>query len=175
MQRVFHFVLAAALAAPALVAQNDSTIQAAVEKALKGHPFQNLQFSVQDRVVALSGSVDLYVVKIDAEQRVSRVQGIEAIRDQIQIAGPEISDPQLQTELEKSLQTADHPVYIKVHNGVVMLGGYADRRFHAAAVATIMQTRGVKGLHDVLETDKASPFGGSWSSAAPPIGGLSTR
>ena len=175
MPRLFHFFLAAALAASALLAQTDSTIQSSVQKSLSGHAFRNLQFSVENSVVTLSGPVDLYVTKIDAEQRVACVKGIQAIRDEIQIAGPRIADAALQAELAKLLQLDRHQAYVQVRNGIVTVGGRADRDFHFFAIAVIMQTRGVRGFHDVLEADKSSPLSASWPSTAPDVGGLSTR
>ena len=183
MKKPFRLVLAAALVVPVLSAQSgtlsDTKIQLSVQKALKSRRFMSLQSSVQDGVVTLRGSVALYSVKLDAERRVSRVRGIQAIREEVHIAGPEIPDRQLQAELEKNLgldkdpRTAYRRVYVEVKNGVVTLGGYADRRFRIFAIATVAQTRGVKGLHDVLEPGRSSPLDSMWPSGAPDVGGVS--
>ncbi len=177
MTRVLHLALAAALIAPTLSARSDTVsdakIQAAVQKTLKGRPFKNLQPSVQAGVVTLRGSVDLYSAKVDAKRRVGRLRGIEAVRDEVQIVGPEVTDQNLQARLEKNLQIAGRRIYVQVKQGVVTLGGFGDRRFHLFAIAIIGQTPGVKGFHDVLEPGRMSPLDSMWPSAAPAVGGLS--
>jgi len=48
--------------------------------------------------------VDLYEYKLDADKRVHKVKGISAVRNEIQVAGPTISDDQLKTKLVEKLQ-----------------------------------------------------------------------
>ncbi|MGA9673501.1 MAG: BON domain-containing protein [Terracidiphilus sp.] len=173
MRGTLLFALAAFLVLPAAFAQNDGAIQVSVQKALKGSSFRNLRASVQDHVVTLTGSVDLYLARINAERRVSRVRGIQAIRDQIQISCPEIPDRQLQTNLEKKLATDRRSIYVEVHNGVVTVGGHAARNLHVFVIETIVQTKGVKGFHDVIEPG-GSALDNEWPNAAP-IGSVSTH
>ncbi len=173
MTRLLGFAFAAALALPAAFAQENSAVQAAVQKSLRSSAFKNLQTSVQNGTVTLTGSVDLYVAKLNADRRVSRVHGVTAIRDEIQIAGSEIPDSQLQAQLENKLAVGRQTIYVKVHRGAVTVGGHADSSLHAFVIAAVIQTKGVRGFHDVIEAG-GSPLQGEWPSAAPPIGGLST-
>ena len=91
-------IVAAALAMPAVFAQNDSETQAAVQKALSASRFKGIQASVQSGVVTLTGTVDLVATKINADQKVHHVHGVSAVRNDIQVAGSEMPDAQLQAE-----------------------------------------------------------------------------
>ena len=52
--------------------QNDSRIQAELTKSLSNKRFKDVKTSVQDGVVALTGTVEVYGVKADAEKEGSQ-------------------------------------------------------------------------------------------------------
>ena len=85
MKKAFALLIAAALAVPAVFAQNDPEIQGSVQKSLSGSRFKDIQVSVQGGVVTLSGTVDLVATKLNADQKVRHVKGVGAIRDDIQV------------------------------------------------------------------------------------------
>jgi hyperosmotically inducible periplasmic protein len=167
MKKVFVLFIAAALAVPAVFAQNDSDIQAGVQKALNGSRFKGIQASVQGGVVTLSGTVDLVATKLSADQKVRHVKGVGAIRDDIQVnSGAEVPDQQLQQKLQKAITydmvgygtTAFDAITVQVQGGVVQLGGHAYGPVDASdAVAIVENTRGVRDVINNIEVDPVSP------------------
>jgi len=167
MKKVMMFIVAAALAVPAVFAQNDSETQASVQKALSASRFKGIQASVQGGVVTLTGTVDVFAKKMDADQKAHHVHGITAVRNDIQVEGGEMSDQQLQQKLQKAI-TYDMVGYgtvpfdaisIQVENGVASLGGHAYGPVDASdAVAVVANTKGVRDVIDNIQIDPVSPM-----------------
>lgn len=165
MKKITVSILAAALAVPAAFAQND--VQSSVQKALGGSHFKSVQANVENGVATLTGTVDLYSDKMQAENKVRHVKGIQAIRDEIQVAGPEVSDQQLQVKLVNTISSsligyvpvAFQAISVEVQNGVVQLGGHAAGPIAASdAVAAVENTKGVKDVIDNIQIDPLSPM-----------------
>ncbi len=166
MKKVMIFLVAAALAVPAVFAQNDSETQAAVQKALSASRFKGIQVSVQGGVATLSGTVDLVATKINADQKAHHAKGVTAVRNVIQVAGSEIPDSQLQQKLQKAITydmvgygtTPFDAITVQVQNGVATLGGHAYGPVDASdAVAIVANTKGVKDVFDNIQVDPVSP------------------
>jgi len=166
MKKALLVILAAAVAMPVAFAQNDSDVQASVQKALSGSRFKGIQASVQGGVVTLSGTVDLVANKINADQKTHHVKGVKAVENEIQVAGNEVPDQQLQAKLQKAV-TYDMVGYgtapfdaisVQVQNGVATLGGHAYGPVDASdAVAIVANTKGVKDVVDNIQIDPVSP------------------
>jgi osmotically-inducible protein OsmY len=167
MKKVFMFVIAAALVVPAVFAQNDSETQAAVQKALGSSRFKGIQASVQNGVATLTGTVDLVATKINADQKVHHVKGVTAVRNDVEVAGAEVPDQQLQQKLTKSI-TYDlwgnvpiqfQAITVQVQNGVATVSGHAAGPVAAAdAIAVVANTKGVKDVVDNIQVDPVSDF-----------------
>lgn len=167
-----RFFLAAALAASlsvsvAVAQQSDADLQAAVQKSLGNSSFKNVQISVQNGEVTLSGSVDLYDAKARADQKAHHVKGIQGVRNDIQVAGADVPDAELQDKLVKAVSydrvgygtTPYNAISVAVQNGVVTLGGYAYGPMDAAsAVALVENTKGVKDVIDEITINPPSPM-----------------
>lgn len=174
MRSVKTAALAAALAAglaclplPALGAgaQDNSNLQSEIQKKLDKKQFSHVKAEVDGSgIVTLTGSVDLYEYKVDAEHRAAKVKGVTGVRDQIQVAGPTIPDQQLQEKLVEKLQydrvgygNEFNAISVNVQDGVVTLGGhartYVDRD---SAVALASTFPGVKQVNDDIEVDPTS-------------------
>jgi hyperosmotically inducible protein len=168
MKAFAAFALAAALAVPAAFAQsNDAELQQAVQKALHGSQFKNVQESVQNGTVTLTGSVDVVASKLAADQKVHHVKGIQAVSNQIQVSGAEIPDQELQAKLNKAITSelwGNVPVQfqaigVQVQNGVATVSGHAAGPVAAAdAMAVVENTKGVKDVIDDLQVDPVSDF-----------------
>ena len=165
MKRILLLSLAAALAMPAAFAQ--SNVQSSAQKKLSSSQFKNVHVQVQNGVATLTGTVDLYATKANAEQKVRHVDGVQAIRDEIQVSGPEISDQQLQKKLIDKISysllgyvpVAFQAISVQVHNGQVILGGHAAGPIAASdAVAAVQNTKGVKDVIDNIQVDPVSPM-----------------
>jgi hyperosmotically inducible protein len=146
-------------------AQSDSSAASAVMSKLDKKQFKNVKAAVDSSGVAtLSGSVDLYEYKMDADRRVHKVKGVNAVRNEIEVAGPTVSDQELQQKLGEKL-TYDRVGYgnlfnsitIGVHDGVVMLGGHARTDVDKdSAMALVAMYPGVKDVNNEIEVDPVS-------------------
>jgi hyperosmotically inducible protein len=146
-------------------APNDSRIQAELTKSLSNTKFKNIQASVQNGVVSLTGSVKVYAVKADAEKKARKVKTVSAVRDDIQVAGPAVPDQVLERKLMGKIQsdrigygtTTFNAISIGVENGVVTLGGTAygpvDKE---TALIDASYTAGVKDVVDHIQVDPVS-------------------
>jgi len=166
MKRAMLLILAAALAMPVAFAQNDSDLQASVQKALSGSRFKGIQASVEGGVVKLSGTVDVVANKISADQKVHHVKGVKAVENDIQVSGGEMSDQQLQMKLQKAINSelwGNVPIQfqaitVQVQNGVAVVGGHAAGPVAAAdAMAVVENTKGVRDVVDNIQVDPVSP------------------
>jgi hyperosmotically inducible periplasmic protein len=146
-------------------AQDNSNLTSDIQKKLDKKQFSNVKAEVDGSgIVTLTGSVDLYEYKADAERRAGKVKGVKGVRDDIQVAGPDIPDQQLQQKLVEKLQydrvgygNEFNAISVSVQNGVVTLAGhartYVDRD---SAVALASTFPGVKQLDDDIEVDPTS-------------------
>jgi osmotically-inducible protein OsmY len=165
MKKALLCLVAAALALPVVLAQNDSETQAAVQRALTASRFKGVQANVRGGVVTLTGTVDLLDTKLNADSKVRHVHGIRALRDTIQVNAPEISDQQLQGKLEKTIAyrllgyvpVEFQAITVEVHDGVVTLGGHAAGGIAVSeSITAVENTKGVKDLIVRTQVDPAS-------------------
>ncbi len=163
---VFSGMLAALPLSSFAGAQSDSDAAAkAVMSKLDKKQFKDVKASVENGVATLTGTVDLYEYKVDADKRVHHVKGITAVRNDIQVAGPTISDQELKSKLQEKLAydrvgygtTAFNAIGVDVHNGDVTLGGHAYSDVDKdSAVALVSTFPGVKDVTNEIEVDPVS-------------------
>jgi osmotically-inducible protein OsmY len=160
--------LAAWAQAPAAQANDgqDAQARADLAKLLKGKQFREVQSKVDDGVVTLTGSVPEYFDKVDAEKRAKKSPAVVSVVNQIVVAGPEVSDPELGQKLAGKLAydpegygtIAFDALTVGVQQGVVTVGGFVvDPRDHDSAIALISTYPGVKGLVDHIQVAPPSP------------------
>ena len=109
---------------------NDGQVQADVMKALDNKRFKDVKVSVHNGVVILTGTVDLYSAKQDADNRAHHRKDVKGVENQIQVAGPVVEDVTLRNKLAEKLAydrvgygtTAFNSFTIGVENGAVTLG-----------------------------------------------------
>jgi osmotically-inducible protein OsmY len=153
-----------AMAAPTTVGRYDQQIQQAVSRKIQETgKFQKVNSSVEDGIVTLTGTVDLYQDKLDATSKVKKTANVSGVRNDITVAGETVPDSKLQQKLAKQLAYDrvgyfDNPfnyLAVTVKDGVVTLSGdvyWAVPR--DSAMATIARTSGVK---DVVSEVKVLP------------------
>lgn len=161
--------LAMSMAVPSAMAEsapNDTRIQAELTKTLSNKQFKDVQASVQNGIVSLTGTVNVYGVKADAEKKAHKVKAV-AVRDDIQVVGPAVPDQVLQRKLIGKIQsdrigygtTTFNAISVGVENGVVTLGGTAygpvDKDY---AIGDASYMAGVKGVVDNIQVDPVSMF-----------------
>ena len=153
------------LAAWSAPAQDDSGIAGAIQKKLGAKQFSNVKVTVDSNGIAdLTGSVDLYEYKVDADKRAHKVKGVAGVKNDIEVAGGNVSDEDLKKKLAEKL-TYDAVGYghmfdaitVNVQDGNVTLGGhvhnYIDRD---SALALCSTYPGVKQVNDEMEVDPTS-------------------
>jgi hyperosmotically inducible periplasmic protein len=148
-------------------AAQDSPAAADAQARLNKKQFNNVKVTVDANGVAtMTGTVDLYEYKQDADKRVHKAKGVTAVRDDIQVAGPAVSDNQLKSKLVEKL-TYDRVGYgnvfdaisVDVQNGVVTLAGHAlDYPSKDSALGLVSTYPGVKDVVDNIQVEPASPM-----------------
>jgi hyperosmotically inducible periplasmic protein len=98
-------LLTATLAAQTVsAARYDNQIQTAVTQKLAARKqFGNVQSSVEDGIVTLAGTVDLYERKLDAAKLVRKTASVQGVRNLITVAGANVPDEQLEQKLAQKL------------------------------------------------------------------------
>jgi osmotically-inducible protein OsmY len=161
-------VLGATLAAQATASTRyDNEIQTAVTRKLAAKDqFHNVQPSVEDGIVTLAGTVDLYQRKLDAAKLARKISNVQGVRNLIAVAGPNVSDAQLEQKLAEKLRyvragydsTFDY-FALSVKDGVVTVVGQ-DRTGvgRDEALANIYSMPGVKDVIANVSLEPVSPM-----------------
>jgi hyperosmotically inducible periplasmic protein len=155
------------LAAAPAAARYDNQIQINVEKKLAAKSqFHDVKSSVEDGIVTLSGTVDLYQQKLDAAKATRKVSKVQGVRNLIDVAGANVPDVQLAQQLARKLtyvrvgydNTFDY-FALSVKDGVVTVIG-EDRTGvgRDEALAEVYSQPGVKDVIDEIAIAPASPF-----------------
>jgi osmotically-inducible protein OsmY len=144
--------------------QSDNPAAADAAARLNKKQFKNVTVSVDNGVATLSGTVDLYEYKADADKQAHKAKGVSAVRNMIQVAGPEVSDATLQAKLGEKLAydrvgygNVFNAITLQVQNGVVTLGGHARTDVDKdSALALVSTYPGVKDVVSEIEVDPVS-------------------
>ena len=146
---------------------NDEQIQADVMKALDSKRFKDVKTSVKNGVVILTGTVDLYSAKLEADNKAHHRKNVKGVQNLIEVAGPTVEDVTLRDKLAEKLiydrvgygTTAFNSFTIGVQNGVVTLGGTAyGPTDKDSAVSLVANYPGVKDIVDNIEVAPVSPM-----------------
>ncbi len=156
------------MTAMASTGRYDPQIQQAVShKIQESKQLQKVNSSVEDGIVTLTGSVNLYQDKLDAAKKVKNIANVSGVRNDIVVAGPNVPDSQLQQKLSKQIaydrvgyfDNAFNYISVKVNNGVVTLTGdtyWGVPRDDAMSMAA--RTPGVKDVVDDVKILPTSTF-----------------
>jgi hyperosmotically inducible protein len=166
-------LLAVAVLGATLVAQTasatryDNQIQSTVTHKLAAkRQFSSVKSSVEDGIVTLTGTVDLYQRKLDAAKLARKTSNVAGVRNLITVAGPNVPDAQLEQKLARKLRyvregydnTFDY-FALGVKDGVVTVEG-ADRTGvgRDEALADIANMPGVKDVVANISVEPTSIF-----------------
>ena len=140
-------------------ATRDQLVSQKVARELaKQDRFHSINLEVEDSIVVLSGTVDLYIDKVDAENKVKKAEGVDGVRNHIAVEAGKMSDAELQETLATKLRY-DRVGYgimfnnltVAVAEGKVTVGGtvrdYPDRN---SAIAIVETTPGVRAVADEI-------------------------
>lgn len=141
--------------------------QAASHKINDAKHMQNVNSSVEDGIVILTGTVGLYEDKLDAAKKVKKLPHVTGVRNDITIAGENVPDAQLQKKIAKQLaydrvgyyDNTFNYVAVDVKDGVVTLSG--DTVYDIpkdTALDIVARTPGVKDVVNDLKVLPVSNF-----------------
>jgi len=146
-----------------VAARYDNQVQTAVTQKLSSKKqFRDVKANVEDGIVTLTGTVDLYQRKLDAAKLARKIGHVQGVRNLVTVAGPDVPDAQLEQKLATKLtyvrvgydNTFDY-FALGVKDGVVTVEGQ-DRTGvgREEALADIANMPGVK---DVVENISVAP------------------
>jgi hyperosmotically inducible protein len=144
-------------------ARYDQQIQAKVTQELaQKKQFRNLQASVEDGIVTLTGNVDLYQQELDAAKKVRKTDHVQGVRNMIAVGGASVSDATLTAKLDRGLyydrigyDNQFNFVTASVQDGVVTLNGVTRTDVgRDSALGLVNTTPGVK---DVVNNIAVAP------------------
>jgi osmotically-inducible protein OsmY len=123
---------------------------------------------VQNGTVTLTGTVETYKQKLDAEKQARKSdKQVQNVRDLIEVAAPNVTDAALQKKLATSLaydrvgygDTAFNVITLDVKDGAVTLGGeVADYPSYNDALGIVQNTKGVKDVVNNLKVARTSGY-----------------
>jgi len=165
--------------------KKNEDLQKDVQDAIKWEPLLNaaeIGVTVKDGVVTLTGTVDSYVKKLEAEEAAKKVLGVKAVVEKIEIhfannsvlSDNDIADSVLKA-LDSNWKFPAEKLKVKVESGWVTLEGVLEWNFQReAARKSVKNLVGVKGVnngiliqsetHDEIEKkDIESAFERNWS------------
>ncbi|MHB2205272.1 BON domain-containing protein [Methylobacterium sp. CM6257] len=140
---------------------SDKTIQQHVIDELAFDPridAANIGVTVDDGVVTLSGHVDSYSERYNAEQAAKRVKGVRAVVLHLDIRTPSAPRPKDEDLAHRAIQILDwnvqvprDAIQVKVDAGQVTLSGKVEWHFQkSAAEAAVRRLSGVTGLINLI-------------------------
>jgi hyperosmotically inducible protein len=137
--------------------------QAASHKINDAKHMQNVNSSVEDGIVILTGTVGLYEDKLDAAKKVKKLPHVTGVRNDITVAGENVPDAQLQKKLAKQLaydrvgyyDNSFNYVAVDVKDGVVTLSG--DTVYDIPKDTALSIVARMPGVKDVVDDVKVLP------------------
>jgi osmotically-inducible protein OsmY len=158
---------AMALAQGSPSARYDNQIQTSLtQKLARKTQFGGVKASVEDAIVTLSGTVDLYQAKLDVAKLARKTANAQGVRNLVTVTGPNVPDAQLEQKLATKLRyvrvgydsTFDY-FALAVKDGVVTVEGQ-DRTGvgRDEALADIANMPGVKDVIDNISVEPVSFF-----------------
>ena len=174
INRLFSgFFIAAVLAmqvwplpASAAAGRYDQAIQEQAVKILASKDkWKGITATTDDGIVTLDGSVKLYIDKVDAAKKVSKINHADGVRNHVQVEG-NVPDAELQSKLSDKLSydrigygIMFNALNLKVEDGLVTIGGdVRDYPSRDSAVAIVETTPGVKDVIDDINVLPTSNF-----------------
>jgi osmotically-inducible protein OsmY len=146
---------------------NDQQIQQDINKLIqRDQKFSKTRATVEDGIVDLTGTVDLYATKVKLEQKARKKDHVAGVRDEIVVAGISLPDVQLRDQLANKLRydrigfgNMFNNLTIGVENGVATVGGTVRTPMEKdSALSVVENMPGVKNVVDRINVAPTSPF-----------------
>jgi hyperosmotically inducible periplasmic protein len=145
----------------------DGQIQQAVSQKLqKDKQFKSVTSSVEDGIVTLTGTVNLYQDKLDAQKKIKKLTHVNGVRNDITVAGEQVPDSRLQQQLSKKIaydrvgysDNAFNFMAVNVTDGVVTLTG--DVVWNPPLDSAIAMANRTPGVKEVVSQVNVLPTSG---------------
>jgi len=151
------------LSAQTGAARYDGSIQSKVtEKLASKKEFRDVHTTVEDGIVTLTGSVDVYQQKLDAAKRIRKLANVQGVRNLIAVAGKDVPDAQLAAQLDRKLyydrmgyDNLFNYVTASVQNGVAVVSG--DVRTDHDRDSALALVNNMPGVKDVVNDIRVAP------------------
>jgi len=137
-----------------------------VQKQIQGKKdFKGVTASVDDQIVTLNGTVNLYIDLVNLEKKVKKIKNVEAVRNHVTVSSS-APDGELQDKLASKLRydrvgygNVFNAIGLQVKDGVVTLSGNVhDYPSRDSAIAIAETMPGVKDVIDNIEVAPTSNF-----------------
>lgn len=144
-------------------ARYDNQVQNTVtQKLASKKQYSNIKANVEDGIVTLTGTVDLYQRKLDAAKLARKTSKVQGVRNLIVVAGPNVPDAQLEQKLATKLtyvregydSTFDY-FALGVKDGVVTVEG--QDRTGVGRDEALAEIANMPGVKDVIENISIAP------------------
>ena len=141
----------------------DSQVQTAVtQKLASKSQYNKVKASVEDGIVTLTGTVDLYQRKLDAGKLARKIHNAQGVRNLITVAGANVPDAQLEQKLATKLTyvrsgydiTFDY-FALGVKDGVVTVEG--QDRTGVGKDEALAEIANMPGVKDVIDNVTVAP------------------
>jgi osmotically-inducible protein OsmY len=145
------------------IMNNNAELQKDVQDAIKWEPFLNaaeIGVTVKDGVVTLTGVVDNYTKKSEAEHAAKNVAGVKAVVEQIEVkfnsSWAKTSDGEIATEVLNAFKwnwrVPNDKVKVTVESGWVTLDGELEYNYQSeAAKDAVKNLLGVTGVSNNIK------------------------
>jgi len=125
--------------------------------------FQGVKAGVEDQIVTLDGSANLYIDRENLEKKVKKMKNVDGVRNHVQVQS-NVPDDQLRQTLAERLRydrvgygIAFNAIALDVKDGVARLGGTVhDYPSKDSALGIAATTPGVKDIVDNIEVAPTS-------------------
>jgi len=141
--------------------KNNEELQKDVQDAIKWEPLlraAEIGVIAKDGIITLSGIVDSYAKKLEAEEAAKNVSGVKAVVEKIEIKFSSIgkkNDNEIATEVLNAMkwnwEVPEDRIKVKVEDGWIALEGLLQWQYQKeAAIKSVNNLNGVKGVVDKL-------------------------
>lgn len=158
-------LLSGSSAAQTSAARYDNTLKTKVTQELsEKKQFHGVQSSVEDGIVTLTGSVNLYQEKLDAAKKVRKTSNVQGVRNLIEVSS-NVPDSQLAAQLDHKLyydrigyDNQFNYVTVSVNHGVATVSGATRTEVGRDSALYLVNT--MPGVKDVINNIAVAPVSG---------------
>lgn len=149
-------------AAETAAARYDRNIESQVSQQLtKKKEFHNLQASVEDGIVTLTGRVDVYQQKLDAAKKIRKMSKVQGVRNLIEVSST-APDSELAAKIDRKLyydrmgyDNVFNYVTVSVNDGVATLIGEVKEPVSRDSAVSLVNS--ISGVKEVVDNVKVAP------------------